>query len=50
MDGKARQGRGDTTMRRANQSRQDFLRDAADILQQEWQEYHLLKSCPVFFN
>ena len=50
MDGKARQGRGDTTMRRANQSRQDFLRDAADILQREWREYHLLKSCPVFFN
>ncbi len=50
MDGKARQGRGDTTMRRANQSRQDFLRDAADILQQEWREYRLLKSCPVFFN
>ena len=50
MDGKARQGRGDTTMRRANQSRQEFLRDAADILQREWREYHLLKSCPVFFN
>ena len=50
MDGMARQGRGDTTMRRANQSRQDFLRDAADILQREWREYHLLKSCPVFFN
>lgn len=50
MDGKARQGRGDTTMRIANQSRQEFLRDAADILQQEWREYHLLKSCPVFFN
>ena len=50
MDGMARQGHGDTTMRRANQSRQDFLRDAADILQREWREYHLLKSCPVFFN
>ena len=50
MDGKARQGRGDTTMRIANQSRQEFLRDAADILQQEWREYRLLKSCPVFFN
>ena len=50
MDGMARQGRGDTTMRRANQSRQEFLRDAADILQREWREYHLLKSCPVFFN
>ncbi|WP_415942578.1 EAL domain-containing protein [Mitsuokella multacida] len=37
-------------MRRANQSRQEFLRDAADILQREWREYHLLKSCPVFFN
>ena len=50
MDGMARQGRGDTTMRRTQQSRQEFLRDAADILQREWREYHLLKSCPVFFN
>ena len=36
MDGMARQGRGDTTMRRTQQSRQEFLRDAADILQREW--------------
>ena len=50
MDGMARQGRGDTTMRRTQQSRQEFLRDAADILQREWGEHHLLKSCPVFFN
>ena len=50
MDGMARQGRGETTMRRTQQSRQEFLRDAADILQREWREYHLLKSCPVFFN
>ena len=50
MDGMARQGRGDTTMRRTQQSRQEFLRDAADILQREWREYRLLKSCPVFFN
>ena len=50
MDGMARQGRGDTTMGRTQQSRQEFLRDAADILQREWREYHLLKSCPVFFN
>ncbi len=50
MDGMARQGRGDTTMRRTQQSRQEFLRDAADILQREWREYRLLNSCPVFFN
>ena len=50
MDGMARQGRGDTTMRRTQQSRQEFLRDAADILQREWREYRLLKSCPVFLN
>lgn len=37
-------------IQRAQRSRQEFLRDAANILQQEWQEYHLLKSCPVFFN
>lgn len=36
--------------KQVHQGRQEFLRDAAGVLQQEWQKYHLLKSCPVFFN